>query len=163
MKRLIYILIVVSLVVMASGCTGDKWSSTKTYSGNGLTFTYPGTWSENASSPMNLSGASTIEAVGTSDEAFAVGTVSVGVSDDILQQAITQTAQTYVSQGYTQKSITVDGVTATMITNPNLNAEGMYLSLVFWPKNSKLYYAAYGTKNNDTQTMEKLLGSLKAT
>ncbi|CEL23772.1 hypothetical protein [Methanobacterium formicicum] len=46
MKRLIYILTVVLLVVMASGCTtSDEWASNKTYSGNGVTFTYPGTWS----------------------------------------------------------------------------------------------------------------------
>ncbi len=167
MKRLIYILAVVSLVVMASGCTSDQWASNKTYSVGGLTFQYPGTWSENSTEFMsNPSGATGIAAVGTDDEGFAVGSVSTSIlSESDLQQVISQMIQTYKNQGFTtEKNITVDGVSATLLSTPNKLSEGYYASIAFWTKTNKLYFAIYGSKtSSDTTSMERILGSLKAT
>jgi hypothetical protein len=166
MKRLIYILAVVSLVVMASGCTSDEWSSNKTFSGNGVTFQYPGAWSENATkSVATPSGASSIAGVGTNDEAFAIGSISAsGLDAESLQQVLNTLVQQYQGQGYgNPKSVQVDGVTASMITSTSKDSDGFYTTIAFWAKNNKLYYAAYVSTSNDTQTMEKILGTLKST
>ncbi|MBI4814330.1 MAG: hypothetical protein HY802_08705 [Methanobacterium sp.] len=166
MKRLIYILAVVLLVVMASGCTSDEWSSNKTYSGNGMTFTYPGTWSENATKTVTVpAGSNSIAAVGSSDEGFAVGSISAsGLDTASIQSVLNQLVQEYQTQGYgSSKSITVDGSTATVITTTNKDSSGYYTTIAFWVKNNSLYYAAYVSNSNSTQNMERILGSLKTT
>ncbi len=166
MKRLIYILAVVLLVVMASGCTSDEWSSNKTYSGNGITFQYPGTWSENATKTVTVpSGSHSIAAVGSSDEGFAIGSITAsGLDTASIQDVLNQLIQEYQAQGYgASKSITVDGSTATMITTTSKDSSGYYTTIAFWVKNNSLYYAAYVSSTNSTQNMEKILGSLKTT
>jgi len=166
MKRLIYILAVVLLVVMASGCTSDQWASNKTYSGNGVTFSYPGTWSENATKTVTTpSGSNSIAAVGSNDEGFAIGSISAsGLDTASIQSVLNQLVQEYQTQGYgASKSVTVDGSTATMITSTNKDSSGYYTTIAFWVKNNSLYYAAYVSNTNSTQTLERILGSLKTT
>jgi hypothetical protein len=166
MKRLIYILMVVSLVVMASGCTSDQWATNKTYSSNGVTFQYPGTWSENATKTVTApTGSSSLAAVGSNNEGFAVGSISAsGLDAASIQTVLNQLVQQYQSQGYgSSKSVNVDGATATMITSTNKDSDGYYTTIAFWVKNNSLFYAAYVSQNTDTQTMEKILGSFKAT
>jgi len=166
MKRLIYILAVVLLVVMASGCTSDQWASNKTYSGNGVTFSYPGTWSENATKTVTSpSGSNSIAAFGSNDEGFAIGSISAsGLDTASIQSVLNQLVQEYQTQGYgASKSVTVDGVTATMITTTSKDSSGYYTTIAFWVKNNSLYYAAYVSNTNSTQTMERILGSLKTT
>lgn len=167
MKRLIYILAVVLLVVMASGCTtSDEWASNKTYSGNGVTFTYPGTWSENATKTVTTpSGSNNIAAVGSNDEGFAIGSISAsGLDTAGIQNVLNQLVQEYQAQGYgASKSITVDGSTAAMITTTSKDSSGYYTTIAFWVKNNSLYYAAYVSTSNSTQNMEKVLGTLKTT
>jgi len=167
MKRLIYILAILSLVVMVSGCTtSGEWSSNKTYTGNGITFDYPGTWSENATSSLATpSGSDSIVAVGSEDEGFAVGRISAsGLDTASIQQVLNTLVQQYQGQGYgTAKSVTVDGSTASMVTSTSPDTDGYYSTIAFWVKNDNLYYAAYVSKSNDTQTMERILGSLKST
>ena len=46
MKRLVFVLFILVVVVAASGCTSQNTSSNKTYSANGVSFTYPGNWTE---------------------------------------------------------------------------------------------------------------------
>jgi hypothetical protein len=166
MKRLIYILAVVLVVVMASGCTSDEWASNKTYSGNGITFQYPGTWSENATKTVTVpSGSQSIAAVGSSDQAFAIGSITAsGLDTASIQSVLNQLIQEYQTQGYgASKSITVDGSTATMVTTTSKDSSGYYTTIAFWVKNNSLYYAAYVSSTNSTQNMEKILGSLKTT
>ena len=166
MKRLIYILAVVLLVVMASGCTSDEWSSNKTYSGNGITFTYPGTWSENATKTITTpSGSNNLVALVSNDEGFSKGSKSAsGLDTASIQNVLNQLVQEYQTQGYgSSKSVTVDGSTATMITSTNKDSSGYYTTIAFWVKSNTLYYAAYVSTSNSTQNMEKILGSLKTT
>lgn len=166
MKRLIYILAVVLVVVMASGCTSDEWASNKTYSGNGITFTYPGTWGENATKTVNVpAGSNSLAAVGSNDEGFAVGSITAsGLDTASIQNVLNQLVQEYQTQGYgDSKSITVDGSTATMLTTTSKDSSGYYTTIAFWVKNNSLYYAAYVSSTNNTQNMEKILGSLKTT
>lgn len=166
MKRLIYILLVVGLVVMVSGCTSDQWASNTTFTGNGISFSYPSSWSANATKDLTTpSGSSSIAAVGTSDEGFAVGSISAsGLDSASIQNVINSLVQQYQTQGYgSVKSVTVDGATASMVTSNNADSQGMYTSIAFWTKNNNLYYAVYVSKSQSTQNMERILGSLKST
>jgi hypothetical protein len=166
MKRLIYILAVVLLVVMASGCTSDQWASNKTYSGNGITFQYPGSWNENVTKNIvTPAGSSGFVVVGDDNEEFKIGTISVtGFDASSVQETLNAAVQQFQSQGYgSSKSVPVDGTTATMITSTSKDADGYYNSLAFWVKNNNLYYAAYLSNTNDTTTMTRILSSLKTT
>jgi len=127
MKRLIYILAIVAVVVAASGCTGDPWASNKTYSGNGVTFQYPGTWSENVTKAVSTpSGSTGIIAVGNDadEQGFAVASVSgFGLSNSALEGILNQLKTEYKNQGFiSEKTLTMDSVQATMLSNPNPDA-----------------------------------------
>lgn len=167
MKRLIYILAILSLVVMASGCTSsDQWASNKTYSGDGITFTYPGTWSVNDSEAVSTqSGSTSIAAVGNDDEGFAIGSIAVsGLDTETVQQATNQMVEEYQSQGYgTAKTITVEGVNASMLTSEEADASGLYSTVAIWVKDDKMYYAVYASKTTSTETMEKILSTIETT
>lgn len=168
MKRLIYILAIVAVVVAVSGCTGDPWASNKTYSGNGLTFQYPGTWSENATKAVSTPSGSTGMIIVGSDadeQGFAVGSVSgSGLSNSALEGIMNQVKTEYKNQGYTsEKTLTVDGVQATILSNPNPNASGLYTTVAVWLKNGRIYIAAYASSDTDTATLERILSSLKTT
>lgn len=167
MKSWIFILVVVSLVLLASGCTSDQWASNKTYSAAGLSFQYPGTWSENSTEFISTpSGATGIAAVGTADEAFVAGGLSSSsLSESDIQQLTNELIQTYKNKGFTtEKTVTVDGVSATMLSTPNKLSDGYYASIALWTKNGKFYFGMYGSKTaSDTATMERILGSLKTT
>lgn len=166
MKKLIYILVVVSLVVAISGCTSDEWATNKTYSGNGITFVYPGTWDVNVSKSITFPSDSIKQAiVGTSDEIFGVGTISgQNLSNDQLQQTINSVINDYKNQGYgSEKNITVDGATATIITTQKADSDGFYTSFAAWVKNGTIYYAIYMSKSSSTTTFERILSSFKTT
>jgi hypothetical protein len=161
MKRLIYILAILSLVVMASGCTSsDQWASNKTYSGDGITFTYPGTWSVNDSEAVSTqSGSTSIAAVGNDDEGFAIGSIAVsGLDTETVQQATNQMVEEYQSQGYgTAKTITVEGVNASMLTSEEADASGLYSTVAIWVKDDKMYYAVYASKTTSTEPWKRYL------
>ena len=43
MREILIIIAILGIIVCASGCT-DSTQDNKTYSGNGVSFTYPGNW-----------------------------------------------------------------------------------------------------------------------
>ena len=166
MKSLIYILIVVSLVVAISGCTSDEWATNKTYSANGITFTYPGTWSSDLNKTITMPAGSASQAIlGTNDQAFALSTVNgQNLTTDQLQQVINNVVTDFKNQGYgSEKNMTVDGVTATMITSQKADSDGFYTSYVAWAKNNTIYYVTYVSKENSTATLERILTTFKTT
>jgi len=79
-KKLILILAMMTPAVMALGCTGNQYTN-KTYSGNGISFTYPGNWSEMFKSDIqNTVGSTTNLRVSMGewdDKVFAVGKVNL--------------------------------------------------------------------------------------
>lgn len=166
MKRLIYILVVVSLVVSISGCTSDEWATNKTYSSNGIIFVYPGSWDVNVNKSITFPSDSVKQAlVGTSDEILGVGTINgQNLTNDQLQETINSVVSDYKNQGYgSEKNITVDGVTATIITSQKAGSDGFYTSFAAWVKSGTIYYVVYMSKSNSTANLERLLGTFKTT
>ncbi|MCE5213763.1 MAG: hypothetical protein LLF83_03470 [Methanobacterium sp.] len=166
MKSLIYVLVVVSLVVAISGCTSDIWATNKTYSGNGITFTYPGAWESDLNKSVTMPAGSVSKAiVGSSDEILDISTVSgQNLTSDSLQQVINDVMTDFKNKGFgSEKNITVDGATATMITSQKADSDGFYTTYVAWVKNNTIYYATYLTKSNSTANLEKVLSTFKTT
>lgn len=169
MKRLIYILVIVSLVVAISGCTSDIWATNKTYSGNGITFTYPGTWSESDPNTIDLSSvsnATVVARVGDNDYSFVVTTkvFPQNTNSQLTLQNIKSVSipgQTKVSD----KDINVDGTQGIQMDYKvnDKNTPDQYISYVAWIKNSKGYIIGYGSRNNDTQTLDRIINTIKTT
>ena len=153
-----------SLVVMVSGCVSDQWQSNKTYSDNGVNFTYPGTWQGEASPGYSPSNSTSIATVGNEDYGFAMGTVNTQLSGSDLQQVLNQMIQQYKSEpGFiSEKNMTVDGVTATeVVTNGSSQNLTSQISYVFWIKNDNLFFVVYSSNNNETQTLDRILSTVK--
>jgi hypothetical protein len=155
------------LVVAASGCTSQS-TSNKTYSANGVSFTYPGAWSELNSTDLqkSLSASTVLGLVGNNTNEFYVAKVNVGSNQVV--SSISQWASGYnstiKSNGWTfvsGKSLTVDGVPAYQITAQTNSS--YYGTDVFFVKNSAPYLAVYVSPSNDQQTLENILNSLKIT
>ncbi|BDZ67439.1 PsbP-related protein [Methanobacterium ferruginis] len=168
MKRLIYVLAILSLVIMVSGCTTstDEWSTNNTYTGNGVTFDYPGTWNISSDSGMDdISGATSGAAVEGSDAWFGFATIDVSsLSTEQRDSLKTTLTQTYNNMNLTtEKAITVDGVSATLLSSPEQSSSGIYSNVAFWVKDDKVYIAAYTSTNEGTETFERILGSFKTT
>lgn len=173
MKRFFYILVLalVLLVVMVSGCTSDQWASNKTYSGNGVTFQYPGAWTDEDPSSLSsfTSGVNVVTGVGNTDYTFVLGSIPTNVSTDQIQQYLQQVKTNWKAiPGATvlsEKELTVDGASAIEV-NWKLNNESssdVYVSAVSWVKNAKAYVVIYGSRNNDTQTLDRILSTMKST
>lgn len=173
MKRLIYILVVVSLVVAVSGCTGDIWATNKSYSGSGITFTYPGAWNEGDQNTLNyyaLPDSNLTTVIGNSDYTFGVWTLNYPQLTTEQNQQVLQGLKSNMSsvQGATKlsdKDITVDGTQGVQIDykSNDPNAADLYVSVVAWIKNGKAYIVAFGSKTNDTQTLDRIINSMKVT
>ncbi|MEN6292356.1 MAG: hypothetical protein ABFD07_10145 [Methanobacterium sp.] len=77
---MILILAILTLAVMASGCT-DNQSANKKYSSNEISFTYPGNWSETSISDIqntvgNTTNVTVVVGEGN-DREFALGKVNI--------------------------------------------------------------------------------------
>jgi PsbP-like protein len=160
------ILCILILVVAASGCTSE--SANNTYSANGVSFTYPGAWSEQNLTDLQKrlgSSPTLLGAVGNDTNQFYVGKVTAGSNQKLVsvtqwassyKSAITSKGETFVSG----KSITVDGVPAYQITAKIANNYATDVAMV---KNNTGYLAVYVSPTNDQQTFEQILNSLKIT
>lgn len=164
MKRLLFIFIMLVIVVAASGCTSQQnATSNKTYSANGISFNYNANWTEQNSADLQSkvgSSANVLGEVGDGSNLFGiekllshnVATINAWASN--YNASLKNNGFTYVSE----KSLKVDGVNAYQITA--MNAQG-YLTDVFFVKNDTGYVAIYSTANNNTETLDLLMKSLK--
>lgn len=171
LKKLVLIIIILVLIVAASGCTSDNTSSNKTYSANGITFVYPGSWSEQNSTTLQSQVGSigkVVAVVGDGSKSmFGIAKVNIGSNERIasLNEWASSYNSTMKNQGVTyisEKTITVDGVDATMMTMKDPDS-GTYITDVFFIKNGTAYLAVYASTNSDQQTFEQLLKNLHIT
>jgi|WetSurMetagenome_2_1015567.scaffolds.fasta_scaffold152822_2 hypothetical protein len=167
MKRL-FILIMLVLVVAASGCTNQQsTSSNKTYSANGVSFAYPGNWTEQNLTSLQSQAGSSSDVLGVVGDGavdrFGVFKLNPGSNQRVV--SLSEWASNYNStmkkQGSTyvsERSLTVDGVKAYQVT---MLKSGTYGTDVFFIKNGTGYIATYTSKNNDNETIDLLINNLK--
>jgi len=169
-RSLLFALGLLVLIVAASGCSSDQWSSNKTYSGNGLTIVYPGGWSDNNSQFPSLENSTQILAVGNGDYGFRVDKIDIPGSSLLNNSTILDGVKSIIKSHtngtvVSQKDITVDGESGFLIhfNNVPLASGNEYLSYAIWTKNDTIYIATYGSKNNDTETFDKIISNIKFT
>lgn len=163
LKKGILILVVLAVIVMASGCI-DSGTTNKTYSNNGVSFTYPGDWSELDKSDFQNSESNVLVAVGDKDKStFALATVTIGSNQRLATTK--EWAASYksgmLSNGYTfisEKSRTVDGQNGYEVV---MQKSGIYTSNTYFAKDGTPYLAAFASTSNDEQTVNMILNSLK--
>lgn len=168
MRRMFIVPILLVLIVAASGCTSQQNSNlNKTYSSNGVSFTYPSNWTvQNTSSLQNQMGntGEVLAVVGDGDTnkfGFAKLKISSNQRVASLNEWAANYNKTMKNQGSTyvsEKKLTVDGVDAYQIT---MQDSGSYVTDVFFVKEGKGYLAVHASPNNDQQTLDMLMNNLK--
>ncbi len=147
---------------MASGCTSVS-SSNKTYSNNGISFTYPGDWGELNKTDFQNNASTILVAVGNDNATFVLANVTVGANKRIV--STTEWASAYKSSmnksGYTlisEKSRTVDGVNGYEVV---MKKSEIVSSNTYFAKNGNPYLAAFAFEVYDEQAVNMILNSLK--
>lgn len=167
MKKWIFILVILALIVAVSGCTTSQSTpANKTYSVNGLSFNYPGYWSEldktTYQSVLNDKG-ELLAVVGDGSAAFGIVRLNKmkNQTNVTLNELVTYYNSTlknsdteYVSEG----PLIVDGVRGYDIT---VKSSGNYFSGVLFIKNGTDYLAVFESSNNDQQAFNQIISSLK--
>ena len=167
MKRLVFVLFILVLVVAASGCTSQNTSSNKTYSANGVSFIYPGNWTEQNITTYQTQFGSTGTVLGIvgdgSNNTFGVVKLNIGSNQRVAtlsewasnyNSTMKNSGSTYVSE----KPLTVDGINAYQMTMIDL---GSYVTNVFLIKNGTAYVVTYSSPTNDNETLNQLMNNLK--
>jgi hypothetical protein len=156
------------VAVAASGCTSQN-ASNKTYSANGVSFVYPGNWSEQNSTSLETqlgSSADVLAVVGDgSSYKFGFSKLNIGSNQRVatLSEWASSYNSTMKSKGNTfvsGKTSTVDGVKAIQIT---MLASGTYVTDIFFVKNGTGYLGVYASPTNDTEIFDQIMQSLKVT
>jgi hypothetical protein len=168
MKRLVLVIVLLVVAVSASGCTSQNISN-KTYSANGVSFIYPGNWSEQNATSLETELGSTgdvLAVVGNgSNYKFGFAKLNIGSNQRVatLSEWASNYNSTMRSKGSTyvsEKSSTVNGVKAYQLT---MQSAGTYVTDVFFVKNGTGYLAVYASKSNDTEILDQLMQSLNVT
>jgi hypothetical protein len=168
MKKWIFILTVLALIIAVSGCTTSQPApANKTYSANGLSFIYPGTWSEldktAYQSALDDKGEMLAMVGDGSNSAFGIVKLNKlkNQTDVTLNELVAYYNSTlknngteYVSEGF----VTVDRVKGYEIT---VKASENYLVGVLFIKNSIGYLAVFESSDNDQEMFNKIISSVK--
>lgn len=166
MKKLIPILAVLLVVVCASGCTTQP----QTYTGNGITFQYPGDWGSNWTSDVQQSlgsSGSVLVSFGKDNAGVAVAKVPMGslassISLADLSSAMKTGFQSAGYQSVTEKNRTVGGISATEIDfKYTANSTDTYGSFTLFKSSNDVYMIMIATPDNNQQTIDMILNSFK--
>ena len=160
MKKYFLAIIMLVLVVMASGCTTTSQNTTKSYDANGVSFDYPNTWQIENTTDSNIT---TIQLsdpeynqTNASKGSFAV--VIIGpeaVSSDMAEfRKILKDEAGTSGVNSTTKTISIAGVqaNATTFTGKDDDGSEAYLQLIDFTKANKsiiIFMAAGGGANID--------------
>lgn len=153
MKKYLLVLVVLSLVVMASGCTTDQNIPTKNFSADGMSFQYPDTWNTTSQVTANASqivvaSSEFIKTNGTKGSVVLILKISNASTSNMSQtrqEFATQAKQS--GQDYTNATINIAGVTASDISYTGNDTQGnaAYARLVDFEKNNTLYLFMFAT------------------
>jgi hypothetical protein len=166
MRKLVLILAILVITVAFSGCTSNQTPpNNKTYSTNGLSFSYPGNWEEMDKTPyqnfLGDNGELLVLVGNEADSAFGIAKINrknqINTLDDLIafyNSTLKNNSAEYISEG----PMTIDGVQAYEIT---VNSPQGYLLSVLFIKNNTCYLAAFRSPDNNQQTFDQILNSLK--
>lgn len=163
--QLLGILSILVFVVSISGCIDDT-PENKNYSANGITFQYPGNWSElNKSSYQNEVGETgeIIFALGNNQTHFVMQK-RILADDEVLNTLSGWAEETKDdlsssnAQLLSEKSLNVSGVEAYQL---RFMIGNEYYTTTAFIKNETGYVLLYVSVYNDTETVDSILNSFK--
>jgi hypothetical protein len=167
MKKWIFILTILALIVAVSGCTSSQQApANKTYSINGLSFIYPGYWSEldktTYQSVLDDKG-ELLAVVGDGSTVFGIVRLNkmknqTNVTLDKLVMYYNSTLKNNGTEYVSEGPVIVDGTKGYDIT---VKSSGSYFSVVLFIKNNTDYLAVFESSDNDQQTFNQIISSLK--
>lgn len=148
----------------ASGCTGSA-PENKTYSDNGVSFTYPGDWdvldSSDFQSSLGEVGGTVLVVVGIQEEVYFVVAELVPGEDEYLRSPSewlsyqkTRLGSDYISD----KTITIDGVEGIQIKS---NEEGFNNNYVYWKKKDNGHIAYMISKEESEDTFDSIVSTIE--
>jgi hypothetical protein len=160
------VLTILGLIVAISGCTSE--TSNKTYSGNGLSFSYPGNWSQlNNTEFQNSIGSSGTLLVVFGDKGqdrFGIGTVNLG-ANQVLRTPSEWATSMNSSSGFeyiSGKTITIDGVNGYQLSMKDTSNNYNYY-YAYWVKNNTGYLSVLSSPNNVQAIFDGVTQSVKTT
>lgn len=167
MKKWIFVLTILALIVAVSGCTTSQQApANKTYSVNGLSFIYPGDWSEldksSYQSVLDDKG-ELLVVLGDGSTMFGVAKLNkinnqTDVTLDSLIRYYNATLNANGTKYVSESPVTVDKVKGYKMT---VKASENYLSGVLFIKNNTAYLTVFESSDNDQKTFNQILNSLK--
>ena len=166
-KYFIFVIAIVALVVMASGCTsqnGNNTTATKAYSANGISFNYPANWTVTNDTTNNNT---TLIALGDVDFNQTNGTKGNGVSILKVPQTNNSSAELasiktqFASFNGTNTTTTIAGVTANQTTfNATANNVTAQLRFIDFQKNNFVYFIQYITVSSNFENQQQLFDTI---
>ena len=166
MREILLIIAILGIIVCASGCTDDT-TANKTYSGNGVSFTYPGDWEilDSTDTQTGVGDMGTvIVVVGIENQdMFGLFTVNIGANERLatpsewLSNMKTNVGSEYVSS----KTITVDGEKGVQLTTQSSDGFNNYYA--FWNKNGEGYMALLTTESDSQALFDDIISTVETT
>jgi PsbP-like protein len=181
LKKYLFAIVLLALVVFASGCTTQGPTNqtttmpTKTYNAGGISFNYPDTWNITSQSTENA----TIVTLTDPDFTKTNGTKGAGVMilkalktsgvdmTQVRQQMLSSVQQSGANASATTAT-TINGINANETTITSTNAQGVQgqIRLIDFEKNNNIYLLMLITIGADIQSQKQnfdvILNSFKA-
>jgi hypothetical protein len=153
LKKYLFILAVLALVVMISGCTTTSTINTKNFSTSGMSFQYPDTWNvssqvTNNSTQIMVASSEFISSNATKGSMVLILKIPKSGDNNMSQtrqELMTQAQQS--GQNATNATINIAGVTASDIsyTGKDTTGNNTYGRLIDFEKNDSLYLLLFAS------------------
>ena len=179
MKKFLFLIALLVLVVVVSGCISNQnqtnQSANKTYSANGMSFQYPGTW--NLTDNIKKNATLQIE---SPDFQITNGNPTKGnlvsISKEIIPQGVNLTADNITTSlstsikksgvNATNETVNIAGVTATKFSfNDTFQNATANVWVIAFEKNNILYILTFASVGDDLQkakqNFENIINSFK--
>lgn len=163
MREILIIIAILGIIVCASGCT-DSTQENKTYSGNGVSFTYPGNWdlldsTDTQTSVGNMGTVIVVVGVENQDM-FGLFTVNIGENQRLATPSewLSTMKKSIGSNYVSDKTITVDGEKGVQLTAQDSDGNNMYYA--FWNKNGEGYMALLVTETESQDLFDSIISTI---
>lgn len=163
MRKILLIVTLLGLIVAISGCTFNTGDTNKTFSENGVSFTYPGNWEVLNESEVGDAGdnVDVLAVVGIEDEdVFGIANVVPGSDQYILSlsewsdNVKEDMGSSYVSD----KTFTVDEEEGSLIS---ARENGRYDYYLLWIKDGEGYLVYYQSTEESLDKFESIAKTIK--
>jgi len=153
LKKYLFILAVLAVVVMISGCTTTSTINTKNFSTSGMSFQYPDTWNvssqvNNNSTQVMVASSEFISSNATKGSVVLILKIPKSGDNNMSQtrqELMTQAQQS--GQNATNATINIAGVTASDIsyTGKDTTGNNTYGRLIDFEKNDSVYLLLFAS------------------